>query len=72
MCVQEVLLEQRKALSDTLQQLMKQRDQREQELRQVLVSTHLVLVVLGCSCVCEQLMFHSFTLISEYIILRMI
>lgn len=36
---QEVLVEQRKALSDMLQQLMKQRDQREQELRQVLVST---------------------------------
>uniref|UniRef100_H3CP31 Leucine rich repeat and sterile alpha motif containing 1 n=1 Tax=Tetraodon nigroviridis TaxID=99883 RepID=H3CP31_TETNG len=35
--LQEVLVEQRKALSDMLQQLMKQRDQREQELRQVLV-----------------------------------
>lgn len=38
MCVQEVLVEQRTALSDLLQQLLKQRDQREQELRQVLVS----------------------------------
>ncbi|MEQ2167034.1 hypothetical protein GOODEAATRI_000087, partial [Goodea atripinnis] len=33
----EVLVEQRSALSDLLQQLLKQRDQREQELRQVLV-----------------------------------
>uniref|UniRef100_A0A671V2C2 Leucine rich repeat and sterile alpha motif containing 1 n=1 Tax=Sparus aurata TaxID=8175 RepID=A0A671V2C2_SPAAU len=33
---QEVLVEQRTALSDLLQQLLKQRDQREQELRQVL------------------------------------
>jgi len=31
-------VEQRTALSDLLQQLLKQRDQREQELRQVLVS----------------------------------
>lgn len=36
-CVQEVLVEQRTALSDLLQQLLKQRDQREQELRQILV-----------------------------------
>ncbi|MEQ2219437.1 hypothetical protein XENOCAPTIV_017920, partial [Xenoophorus captivus] len=36
-CLQEVLVEQRSALSDLLQQLLKQRDQREQELRQVLV-----------------------------------
>lgn len=35
--LQEVLAEQRTALSDLLQQLLKQRDQREQELRQVLV-----------------------------------
>ncbi|PWA24052.1 hypothetical protein CCH79_00019148 [Gambusia affinis] len=35
--LQEVLVEQRTALSDLLQQLLKQRDQREQELRQVLV-----------------------------------
>ncbi|XP_047229188.1 E3 ubiquitin-protein ligase LRSAM1 isoform X2 [Girardinichthys multiradiatus] len=34
---QEVLVEQRSALSDLLQQLLKQRDQREQELHQVLV-----------------------------------
>ncbi|XP_075936059.1 E3 ubiquitin-protein ligase LRSAM1 isoform X2 [Anarhichas minor] len=34
--LQEVLVEQRTALSDLLQQLLKQRDQREQELRQVL------------------------------------
>ncbi|XP_036972970.1 E3 ubiquitin-protein ligase LRSAM1 isoform X2 [Acanthopagrus latus] len=34
--LQEVLGEQRTALSDLLQQLLKQRDQREQELRQVL------------------------------------
>uniref|UniRef100_A0A8C4F7J6 RING-type domain-containing protein n=1 Tax=Dicentrarchus labrax TaxID=13489 RepID=A0A8C4F7J6_DICLA len=33
---QEVLVEQRTALSDLLQQLLKQRDQREQELRHVL------------------------------------
>ncbi|KAE8284761.1 E3 ubiquitin-protein ligase LRSAM1 [Larimichthys crocea] len=35
--LQEVLVDQRTALSDLLQQLLKQRDQREQELRQVLV-----------------------------------
>ncbi|XP_068190751.1 E3 ubiquitin-protein ligase LRSAM1 isoform X2 [Antennarius striatus] len=35
--LQEVLGEQRAALSDLLQQLLKQRDQREQELQQVLV-----------------------------------
>ncbi|XP_041816474.1 E3 ubiquitin-protein ligase LRSAM1 [Chelmon rostratus] len=35
--LQEVLVEQRTALSDLLQQLLKQRDQREQELHQVLV-----------------------------------
>ncbi|XP_035523972.1 E3 ubiquitin-protein ligase LRSAM1 [Morone saxatilis] len=34
--LQEVLVEQRTALSDLLQQLLKQRDQREQELRHVL------------------------------------
>ncbi|CAJ1071061.1 E3 ubiquitin-protein ligase LRSAM1 [Xyrichtys novacula] len=34
--LQEVLVEQRSALSDLLQQLLKQRDQREQELRGVL------------------------------------
>ncbi|XP_070780517.1 E3 ubiquitin-protein ligase LRSAM1 isoform X2 [Enoplosus armatus] len=34
--LQEVLVEQRTALSDLLQQLLKQRDQREKELRQVL------------------------------------
>ncbi|XP_060916990.1 E3 ubiquitin-protein ligase LRSAM1 [Labrus mixtus] len=34
--LQEVLVEQRSALSDLLQQLLKQRDQREQELRVVL------------------------------------
>uniref|UniRef100_A0A8C6KJ57 Leucine rich repeat and sterile alpha motif containing 1 n=1 Tax=Nothobranchius furzeri TaxID=105023 RepID=A0A8C6KJ57_NOTFU len=34
---QEVLVEQRTALSDLLQQLLKQKDQREQELRQILV-----------------------------------
>uniref|UniRef100_UPI0037E7E081 E3 ubiquitin-protein ligase LRSAM1 isoform X2 n=1 Tax=Semicossyphus pulcher TaxID=241346 RepID=UPI0037E7E081 len=34
--LQEVLVEQRSALSDLLQQLLKQRDQREQELRHVL------------------------------------
>lgn len=39
-------MEQRSALSGMLQQLMKQRDQREQELRQVLVSAHSVVVVL--------------------------
>lgn len=33
-------MEQRTALSDLLQQLLKQRGQREQELRQVLVSKH--------------------------------
>uniref|UniRef100_A0A3B5KXD4 RING-type domain-containing protein n=1 Tax=Xiphophorus couchianus TaxID=32473 RepID=A0A3B5KXD4_9TELE len=37
--LQEVLVEQRTALSDLLQQLLKQRDQREQELRQVLPGT---------------------------------
>lgn len=36
-CLQEVLVDQRTALSDMLQQLLKQRDQREQELRQILV-----------------------------------
>uniref|UniRef100_A0A674PF82 Leucine rich repeat and sterile alpha motif containing 1 n=1 Tax=Takifugu rubripes TaxID=31033 RepID=A0A674PF82_TAKRU len=40
-CVQEFLVEQRSALSGMLQQLMKQRDQREQELRQVLVEMQL-------------------------------
>uniref|UniRef100_A0A1A7WJI2 Leucine rich repeat and sterile alpha motif containing 1 n=1 Tax=Iconisemion striatum TaxID=60296 RepID=A0A1A7WJI2_9TELE len=35
--LQEVLVEQRTALSDMLQQLLKQKDQREQELRQILV-----------------------------------
>lgn len=35
--LQEVLVDQRTALGDMLQQLLKQRDQREQELRQVLV-----------------------------------
>uniref|UniRef100_A0A8C6NJU4 Leucine rich repeat and sterile alpha motif containing 1 n=1 Tax=Nothobranchius furzeri TaxID=105023 RepID=A0A8C6NJU4_NOTFU len=35
--LQEVLVEQRTALSDLLQQLLKQKDQREQELRQILV-----------------------------------
>ncbi|CAN9504751.1 unnamed protein product [Ophioblennius macclurei] len=35
--LQEVLVEQRTTLGDLLQQLLKQRDQREQELRQVLV-----------------------------------
>ncbi|KAM4527439.1 E3 ubiquitin-protein ligase LRSAM1 [Odontesthes bonariensis] len=39
--LQEVLVEQRTALSDLLQQLLKQRDQREQELRQVLVEMEL-------------------------------
>ncbi|XP_076019941.1 E3 ubiquitin-protein ligase LRSAM1 [Genypterus blacodes] len=34
--LQEVLVEQRSALGDILQQLLKQKDQREQELRQVL------------------------------------
>uniref|UniRef100_A0A3B4YHI7 Leucine rich repeat and sterile alpha motif containing 1 n=1 Tax=Seriola lalandi dorsalis TaxID=1841481 RepID=A0A3B4YHI7_SERLL len=34
--LQEVLVDQRTALSDLLQQLLKQRDQREQELRQIL------------------------------------
>lgn len=41
-CVQEVLVEQRTALSDFLQQLLKQRDQREKELRQVLVRKQLL------------------------------
>lgn len=36
-CLQEVLVDQRTALSDMLQQLLKQRDQREQELQQILV-----------------------------------
>lgn len=39
--LQEVLVEQRTALGDLLQQLLKQRDQREQELRQVLVEMEL-------------------------------
>uniref|UniRef100_A0A674PJT8 Leucine rich repeat and sterile alpha motif containing 1 n=1 Tax=Takifugu rubripes TaxID=31033 RepID=A0A674PJT8_TAKRU len=39
--LQEFLVEQRSALSGMLQQLMKQRDQREQELRQVLVEMQL-------------------------------
>ncbi|KAM6902482.1 E3 ubiquitin-protein ligase LRSAM1 [Xenentodon cancila] len=39
--LEEVLVNQRTALSDLLQQLMKQRDQREQELRQVLVEMEL-------------------------------
>uniref|UniRef100_A0A3Q0RXX0 Leucine rich repeat and sterile alpha motif containing 1 n=1 Tax=Amphilophus citrinellus TaxID=61819 RepID=A0A3Q0RXX0_AMPCI len=39
--LQEVLAEQRTALSDMLQQLLKQRDQREQELRQVLAQLEL-------------------------------
>lgn len=39
--LQEVLVEQRTALSDLLQQLLKQRDQREQELRQVLAEMEL-------------------------------
>lgn len=43
-CVQEVLVEQRTSLSDLLQQLLKQRDQREQELRQVLVRNRLTSV----------------------------
>lgn len=42
MCVQEVLVEQRTALGDLLQQLLKQRDQREKELRQVLVRKQLL------------------------------
>lgn len=37
MHLQEVLVEQRTALGDLLQQLMKQKQLREQELRQVLV-----------------------------------
>uniref|UniRef100_A0A3Q1F2P5 Leucine rich repeat and sterile alpha motif containing 1 n=1 Tax=Acanthochromis polyacanthus TaxID=80966 RepID=A0A3Q1F2P5_9TELE len=39
--LQEVLVDQRTALSDLLQQLLKQRDQREQELRQVLAEMEL-------------------------------
>lgn len=39
-CLQEVLVDQRTALSDMLQQLLKQRDQREQELQQILVRKH--------------------------------
>ncbi|XP_059213515.1 E3 ubiquitin-protein ligase LRSAM1 [Centropristis striata] len=39
--LQEVLVGQRTALSDMLQQLLKQRDQREQELRQVLAEMEL-------------------------------
>uniref|UniRef100_A0AAX7T7C4 RING-type domain-containing protein n=1 Tax=Astatotilapia calliptera TaxID=8154 RepID=A0AAX7T7C4_ASTCA len=39
--LQEVLVEQRTALSDMLQQLLKQRDQREQELLQVLAEMEL-------------------------------
>ncbi|XP_044029149.1 E3 ubiquitin-protein ligase LRSAM1 [Siniperca chuatsi] len=39
--LQEVLVEQRTALSDLLQQLLKQRDQREKELRQVLAEMEL-------------------------------
>uniref|UniRef100_A0AAY4EGM5 RING-type domain-containing protein n=1 Tax=Denticeps clupeoides TaxID=299321 RepID=A0AAY4EGM5_9TELE len=39
--LQEVLAEQRTALSDALQQLLKQKDQREVELRQVLVEMEL-------------------------------
>lgn len=39
--LQEVLVEQRTALSDLLQQLLKQRDQREQELRQFLAEMEL-------------------------------
>ncbi|GLD51859.1 E3 ubiquitin-protein ligase LRSAM1 isoform X1, partial [Lates japonicus] len=39
--LQEVLVEQRTALSDLLQQLLKQRDQREQELRQILAEMEL-------------------------------
>ncbi|XP_040013331.1 E3 ubiquitin-protein ligase LRSAM1-like [Xiphias gladius] len=39
--LQEVLVEQRTALSDLLQQLLKQRDQREQELRQILAEIEL-------------------------------
>ncbi|XP_032395123.1 E3 ubiquitin-protein ligase LRSAM1 [Etheostoma spectabile] len=39
--LQEVLVEQRTALGNLLQQLLKQRDQREQELRQVLVEMEL-------------------------------
>lgn len=35
-------MDQRTALSDLLQQLLKQRDQREQELRQILVRTMLL------------------------------
>ncbi|XP_038589765.1 E3 ubiquitin-protein ligase LRSAM1 isoform X1 [Micropterus salmoides] len=39
--LQEVLVEQRTALSDLLQQLLKQRDQREKELRQLLAEIEL-------------------------------
>ncbi|KAM3874491.1 E3 ubiquitin-protein ligase LRSAM1 [Diretmus argenteus] len=39
--LQEVLVEQREALSDMLQQLLKQKDQRELELRQVLAEMEL-------------------------------
>ncbi|KAM4635484.1 E3 ubiquitin-protein ligase LRSAM1 isoform 1-T2 [Polymixia lowei] len=39
--LQEVLVEQRSALSDMLQQLLKQKDQREVELRQVLATMEL-------------------------------
>uniref|UniRef100_UPI003AAD54BC E3 ubiquitin-protein ligase LRSAM1 isoform X3 n=1 Tax=Centroberyx gerrardi TaxID=166262 RepID=UPI003AAD54BC len=39
--LQEVLVEQRSALSDMLQQLLKQKDQREMELRQVLAEMEL-------------------------------
>lgn len=39
--LQEVLVDQRTALGDLLQQLLKQRDQREQELRQVLAEMEL-------------------------------
>lgn len=59
-------MEQRKALGDMLQQLMKQRDQREQELRQILVSTHSMVVVL-VECVSRVHILRFHTTLAEHI-----
>lgn len=57
-CLQEVLVEQRTVLSDMLQQLLKQRDQREKELQQVLVRRF-------------TLIFHVYLKVNIQILIRM-
>lgn len=65
-CLQEVLVDQRTALSDMLQQLLKQRDQREQELQQILVRKQSIIFVLGTNTPKTGLNCKTYILLTFY------